>query len=399
VRWDFDVTIVGGGPAGTSTALHLVRRERISPSRLLVLEKARHPRDKPCAGAVSVWGLDALSAIGVALEVPHVRLRGLRVLTAEHVGEHESPLGVVVRRCEFDASLWGMALADGVAGSDGEPLTGLDRIPGGWRLTTRQRTVTSRLIAACDGAGSAVRKLVGFRESARKGHLYVAETPLGSRDEGPRAGLCDFDLRVADAGVEGYYWDFPTVVEGAPAVSRGIYHANSTACSDLKNQLARCLAVRGLDIARVKLKPFSTRPLVRGAPLARRGLALVGEAAGIDATTGEGIAQAILMGSAAAKHLASALRLGDDRLDAYEAEILGAAVGRHLLQSAWLARRVYGRHGGVWRGFLARDGLALDAGARWYAGERLAWTTKARLGGRLALALSANVIAKSAGPQ
>jgi flavin-dependent dehydrogenase len=364
-----------------------VRRERISAARILVLEKARHPREKPCAGALSAWGLEALGAIGVPLEVPHVRMRGMRVLAEEHVGLHEASLGVVVRRCEFDASLWRKALADGVVARDGEPLVDLARIPGGWRLTTRGRTVTARLVAACDGAGSAVRRLVGLRESARKGHLYVAETPVGPGDEGPRAGFCDFDLRVADAGVEGYYWDFPTVMDGARAVSRGIYHANLTPRPDLKHHLARCFAARGLDMARVKLKPFSTRPLVRGALLALSALALVGEAAGIDATTGEGIAQAILMGRVAAKHLARALRLGEDRLDAYQAEVMGSAVGRHLLQSAWLARRVYGSRGPMWRSFLARDDLALDSAALWYAGERLAWSTKARLVARLALSL------------
>ena len=209
--------------------LHAARG--ISASRILhCLEKALHPREKPCAGAVSAWGLEALKAIGVALEVPHVPMRGLRVLTAHHVGEQEAPLGVVVRRCELDASLWRAARADGVAASDGEPLVGLERAVCGWRLATSHRSVTARFVAACDGAGSTVRKLAGLRESGRKGHLYVAETPFVSADDGPRAGLCDFDLRVADAGIEGYYWDFLDDRGWAwPAVSRGIYHANFTA--------------------------------------------------------------------------------------------------------------------------------------------------------------------------
>jgi flavin-dependent dehydrogenase len=170
-------------------------------------------------------------------------------------------------------------------------------------------------------------------------------------------------------------------------VSRGIYHANFTAQPELKRHLARSLAARGLDLTRLALKPFSTRPLVPGSIFSRHGLVLVGEAAGIDATTGEGIAQALLMGGMAASHLARALRRGDDDVGAYGDEVRGSVVGRRLLQSAWLARRVYGEHGRGWRRFLARDRLALEAGAHWYSGRRLSWATKVGLGARLAIHL------------
>jgi flavin-dependent dehydrogenase len=396
VTFDFDVAIVGGGPAGSSTALHMVRRERIAARRVVMLERAKHPRDKPCAGAVSSWGLETLAAIGVPLSVPHVPMRGLRVFAGDACGTHVSPLGVVVRRAEFDASLWKAAADAGVVVHDGEAVTGVERLPGGWKVSTPVRTVSARFLAACDGSGSIVRKALGFREAARKGHLYVAETPAALGDEATREGLCDFDLRVADDGIDGYYWDFPTLVDGKPGVNRGIYHANLHPRSDVKASFARALSRRGIDIDRVRIKPFSTRPLVRGTRFAFERLALVGEAAGIDRVTGEGIAQAILTGALASKHLARALRLrsgsvgneGDVSLEGYQRDVMRDRVGRHMRQSAWLAEHVYGSRGASWRALFAREPLARELGARWYSGSSLAWTEKARLGTKLALALA-----------
>lgn len=383
----FDVAIVGGGPAGASTALHLVRHEGVRPSRIVVIDKARFPREKPCAGAVSQLGIDALSDIGVRVRVPAVEMRGVRVISGGDVGETEHPMGILVRRSEFDAQLLDDARADGVAVREGEAVRTIARDAAGFVIGTSEGSVAARLVAACDGAGGASRKALGLREPERKGHLYVLETEALPADAGIGRGLVDFDLSVLDDGLEGYYWDFPTPIDGTTHVSRGIYHANLTPRSDVKAVLARSLARRGIDIAKVKLKPFSIRPFVRGSTTWLPGLVFVGEATGIDHTTGEGIAQAIAMGGIAAKHLARALRHGDRRLYAYDREVRASTLGRHMLQSAWLAKRVYGRFGDPARRYLLRSSYARAQAMRWYKGERLSAFTQLRLG--LGLATSA----------
>ncbi|MDB4943135.1 MAG: geranylgeranyl reductase [Labilithrix sp.] len=400
IPFDHDVAIVGGGPAGTSTALHLVRAHGVLPDRIVVVDKAVFPRDKPCAGAISQLGVDALRAIGVEVRVPFVVMRGVRVITEGSVGETFCTAGIVVRRTEYDASLLRLTEDAGVVVRQGAGLTGLTRIPGGFRLETAKGSFTARTVAACDGAGSTTRKLLGLREPARKGHLYVLETPAGPGDVGCARGLIDFDLSVVDEGLEGYYWDFPTLIDGAPHVSRGIYATNLRPPAprapgtppargpDVKGALRRSLARRGIDLAQVKPRPFSTRPFVSASVLAQEGVVLVGEAAGIDQTTGEGIAQAIVMGEMAARHLVRALRTGGASFERYASEVRSSTIGRHMLQSAWLARRVFRpRSGRPARQLLLRSSFARDAAMRWYRGDTLAWSTKLLLGAGLVRSL------------
>jgi flavin-dependent dehydrogenase len=380
----YDVLIVGGGPAGASLALHLVRCDGIEPSRIVVIDAARFPRDKPCAGAISSWGLRALGAVGVSLrslDVASVPMRGLRVLHGGAFGATEAELGALVRRTSFDAALLREAANAGVEVREASGLVSLAREGDVFRASTATGSLSARYVAACDGAGSRTRKLLGLREPARKGHLYVTDTPSTISDVGALAHLCDFDLDVTGAGVEGYYWDFPTPAPDAGGhwVNRGIYHANMTPRSDVKAVLSRSLTARGLDPEKVVLRPFPTRPFVPETVLAHEGIVFVGEAAGIDRTTGEGIAQSIVMAEIAARTLARALRVGRHVIEAYPGAVRTSRVGRHLLQSAWLAARVYGASGARYRILLRDSPSARRAGAAWYAGERLPRLTKAAL--------------------
>lgn len=380
----FDIAIVGGGPAGSSTALHLVRSERVDPARIVILDKAKFPRDKPCAGAVSQLGLDVLAAIGIVPTVPMAPMRGVRIILGDVIGETEIPMGVCIRRTEFDAELLRLAQSDGVTVLEGDGLKALTRTASGFTLETGSGArIETRYLAAADGAGSTTRKLLGLREPERKGHLYVLDTPVSANDSGVARGLVDFDLSVVNDGLLGYYWDFPTPLDGVEQVSRGIYDVNlaNDDGPNAKDVLARSLDRRGIDIAKVKLRPFSTRPYVESSIAAMRNVVLVGEACGIDQTTGEGIAQAIEMGRIAAHHLASGDLIG------YSRAVRTSTTGRHLLQSAWMAKRVYRPVGAPMRKFLLRSKAARTAAMSWYRGEDLSWSTQLRLGMGLAASL------------
>jgi len=96
----YDVLIVGGGPAGAACAWKLQQ----AGARVLVLDKEAFPRSKPCAGWVTpeVWK-DLEIQPG---DYPH----GLTVFDALHISIRGLPLirpgrQYAVRRVEFDAWL------------------------------------------------------------------------------------------------------------------------------------------------------------------------------------------------------------------------------------------------------------------------------------------------------
>ncbi len=57
----YDVIVAGGGPAGAATATHLARAGRA----VLLLERARFPRDKPCGEFLSPPVRGLLQELGV----------------------------------------------------------------------------------------------------------------------------------------------------------------------------------------------------------------------------------------------------------------------------------------------------------------------------------------------
>jgi flavin-dependent dehydrogenase len=67
---DIDLIIIGSGPAGISTALHLLEQDPGWARRMFVLEKAIHPRQKLCGGGMTRPGVKKLRRLGVQIPLP-----------------------------------------------------------------------------------------------------------------------------------------------------------------------------------------------------------------------------------------------------------------------------------------------------------------------------------------
>ncbi|OQY33435.1 MAG: hypothetical protein B6243_06520 [Anaerolineaceae bacterium 4572_5.2] len=73
-----DVLIIGSGPAGISTALHLLQSDASWGERMVIVDKATHPREKLCGGGVTRTGEAVLTNLGLPFETEHVFIKELR---------------------------------------------------------------------------------------------------------------------------------------------------------------------------------------------------------------------------------------------------------------------------------------------------------------------------------
>ncbi len=384
-----DVVIVGGGPAGLTAATALLAAKGARRDRVLVLEKARYPRDKYCAGAIGARGDTILARFGIRPDVPSVPIDGisLRVASGERA-THVSGIGRVVRRIELDCGIAALARERGVEIIEDAKVEGIiDGGPDGVTLETSQGQVEARIVVGCDGVGSVVRKAVGIGLGKLRAQVLELDTEPVDGDR--ERGIIHFD--ASDQRLPGYTWDFPTVVGGQPLVCRGIYHLRvGDEPIDLTEKLGERMAAMGLDIAKYKQKRFAERGVEMAETFARGSLMLAGEAAGIDPITGEGIAQAIEYGAMVGSHVALALA-GDVRVDAWTSRVRRSRLGRDLRIRERLVRELYGARRAELERVIIRDEF-LRAGALHFGALPMDWRAASLAVARLGVYFARGVL-------
>ena len=124
-----DVLIIGSGPAGTSTALHLLKSDPAWAGRIIIVDKAVHPREKLCGGGLTHLGQNILADLGLELEPRHFEVKEARlVYRGQSYSFYGDPVFRIVRRDEFDQWLARTAEKRGVQLREGEAVKELSLI-------------------------------------------------------------------------------------------------------------------------------------------------------------------------------------------------------------------------------------------------------------------------------
>jgi geranylgeranyl reductase family protein len=327
-----DVIVVGAGPAGSTTAFYLAR----SGLDVLLLEKARFPREKVCGDGLTPRAVKALVAMGVPTDERDgwIQNRGLRIIGGGARLELPWPeltsypgYGLVRSRLGFDETLARSAQKAGARLIEGMTVTGpvLDDQAG--RMTGviaretaagaedgAQRSYRARVVIAADGNSSRLSVAMGLRKREDRPLGVAVRTYYTS----PRHDddYLESWLELWDDGrlLPGYGWIFGAG-DGTSNVGLGLLNTSAAfQHTDYRGLLKRWLA--GMPAEWGLCEENRTEP-IRGAALPMgfnrtphytRGLLLAGDAGGmVNPFNGEGIAYAMESGEIAARVVTQAL--------------------------------------------------------------------------------------------
>src|SRR3972149_7925775 len=312
---DYDVIIVGTGPAGGMCAYELSKRNL----RVILLEKEKLPRYKVCAGGLTKKAVDILPedirdiaenyTFNTHLTLNH-RWRFLKATSF--------PIVTMVMRDKFDNFLVQKSQAYGASLLDRTRVNSVEEFPDYVLVRTERGNFKSKVIVGADGVTSLVARSLGLRKKPKLGVALEGEIfpNNNSADLSSYNGSLHLDFNVIPRG---YGWILPK----RDHLSVGVF-TTLPKIKEIKRYFSFYLERKGLA------KNYICRSLVgHQIPIGgrdeilntKRGL-LIGDAAGLaDPITGEGIYFGLRSGQIATEVIAQSLATDSLLLDEYTQKV------------------------------------------------------------------------------
>jgi flavin-dependent dehydrogenase len=344
---DCEVMIIGGGPAGISTWLHLHKYAPQLADRSLIIEKAVFPRDKLCAGAVGGWSKDILEHLEVELDIPFLSVSDVEFKFGNEIYHLYQPNSYrIVQRIDFDHALVKIAVNRGLELHEDELLIDLVHEQNWIVVKTNKNIYRVRALIGADGALSSVRKKM---VSTHKPH-FAPEIQIFARVD-PQYDIefdekkIVFDLTPISKGLQGFVYHFPCLRDGAPSMAHGIGDFRifpDEPRADMKKIFSSELKHRNIY---TEPKYWSSHPLCWFSgeeSVSIPNILLVGDAAGIEPAFGGGIHIAFSYGEVAARAIIDAFQDNDFSFHDYKHRLRSHFMGAYIGECTHLARQMYG---------------------------------------------------------
>ncbi len=309
---DYEVIIVGAGPAGATLAYELVRRG----IRVLILEKATFPRYKCCAGGLSVKAAKLLDMDLSGVREDTISSADITFAGASHYHvDYGQPILYTVMRNKFDYSLLKRAEEAGAEVLQGLRVYGIHPDVTGVEVLTTAGDFQAQFVAGADGVRSTVARTLDVK--ANGNHLIAIETEV----QVAREDMAKWKSRVMiDIGriSGGYAWLFPKSDHLSVGIACSVYKAR-----DLKRRYQDFVNSLNLNHYTITRWSGGLIPVCTGQTVVARGrVVLLGDAAGLtDPLTGEGIYNAILSAQLAAPAIEKSLHIGEAGLNDYRQSV------------------------------------------------------------------------------
>ena len=316
--------IVGGGPAGSTAAYRLAR----AGVRVLLVDRATFPRDKPCGGGVTGRAARLLPfSIEPVVEDVVDRLECRLQYGPRFERTADAPLALMTQRKRLDHFLLEKAAEAGAEVRDGVKVKDVRANA----LAVDGKEVKARVVIGADGCNGTTARALDLGGEIVHGVALEANFPHVARF----AHAMVLELAVVRGG---YGWVFPK----GDHVNVGVGGDESEA-PHLREHLRRLCEMHGIDFDSASSTRGYRLPMRRPeARLARGTTALIGDAAGLlDPFSGDGMYEAFLSAQLVADAALAVLAGRADGLEPY-----AQAVERRitpLTTAGWGAKRAFDR--------------------------------------------------------